>query len=189
MQATLQLDTQHHAGEIDPRIFSGFVEHLGRCVYEGIYDPGSPLSDANGFRTDVLAALAKLKMPLMRYPGGNFVSAYDWVDGIGPRTSRPRRPDFAWRSLETNQFGTDEFMTWCKQLGTAPMMAINAYLHYAVIYRRSPVGLGMISIMKEANHPAWDEKFNRSLQELAWEIAKNYPPSGVAASGNEADKK
>ena len=124
MQATLQLDTQHHAGEIDPRIFSGFVEHLGRCVYEGIYDPGSPLSDANGFRTDVLAALAKLKMPLMRYPGGNFVSAYDWVDGIGPRTSRPRRPDFAWRSLETNQFGTDEFMTWCKQLGTAPMMAI-----------------------------------------------------------------
>lgn len=125
MQATLQLDTQHHAGEIDPRLFSGFVEHLGRCVYEGIYDPASPLSDENGFRKDVLSALAKLRMPLMRYPGGNFVSAYNWEDGVGPRSSRPRRPDFAWRSLETNQFGTDEFMTWCKDLGTAPMMAIN----------------------------------------------------------------
>lgn len=125
MKATLHLDTQHHAGEIDPRIFSGFVEHLGRCVYEGIYDPASPLSDANGFRKDVLAALAALKMPLMRYPGGNFVSNYDWVNGIGPRASRPRRPDFAWRSLETNQFGTDEFMAWCKELGTSAMMAIN----------------------------------------------------------------
>jgi alpha-N-arabinofuranosidase len=125
LKATLHLDTQHHIGDIDPRIFSGFAEHMGRCIYEGIYDPESSLSDSNGFRTDVIAALKKLKMPLVRYPGGNFVSSYDWKDGIGPRSSRPRRPDFAWRSVETNQFGTDEFMAWCKQLGTAPMLAIN----------------------------------------------------------------
>lgn len=125
MQATLTLDTQFHVGEIDPRIFSGFVEHLGRAIYEGIYDPGNPLSDSNGFRQDVMAALRRMRMPLMRYPGGNFVSAYDWTDGIGPREQRPRRPEFAWKSIETNAFGTDEFMTWCKELETAPMMAVN----------------------------------------------------------------
>ena len=125
MQATLTLDTQFHVGEIDPRIFSGFLEHLGRAVYEGIYDPGNPLSDSNGFRQDVMAALRKMRMPLMRYPGGNFVSAYDWTDGIGPVGSRPKRPEFAWRSVENNTFGTDEFMHWCKDLQTAPMMAVN----------------------------------------------------------------
>jgi len=123
--ATLKLDTDFHVGDIDPRLFSGFLEHLGRAVYEGAYDPGNPLSDENGFRRDVLDALKPLKMPLMRYPGGNFVSAYDWTDGIGPRESRPVRPDFAWKSIETNQFGTDEFMQWCGALGTAPMMAVN----------------------------------------------------------------
>jgi len=125
MQATLTLDTQFHVGEIDPRIFSGFLEHLGRAVYEGIYDPGNPLSDDNGFRLDVMEALRKMRMPLMRYPGGNFVSAYDWTDGIGPRNQRPKRPEFAWKSIETNAFGTDEFMTWCNELQTAPMMAVN----------------------------------------------------------------
>lgn len=125
MHATLHLDTQHHVGNIDPRIFSGFLEHMGRAVYEGVYDPASPLSDAQGFRRDVLDALKRLRMPLMRYPGGNFVSSYDWTDGIGPREKRPHRPDYAWKSVETNQFGTDEFMAWCKDLGTAPMMAVN----------------------------------------------------------------
>ena len=123
--ATVRLDSQHHVGEIDRRIFGGFAEHLGRCIYEGIYDPGSPLADENGFRTDVLGALKRLDMPVMRYPGGNFVSAYNWEDGVGPRDARPKRPDFAWRSVENNQFGTDEFMQWAKQLGTAPMMAVN----------------------------------------------------------------
>ncbi len=125
MQAKLHLDTDFHSGEIDPRIFSGFAEHLGRCIYEGIYDPGSPLADGEGFRIDVLEAIAKLRMPLMRYPGGNFVSAYDWVDGVGARSERPRRLDYAWRSVESNQFGTDEFMRWCAKLGTEAMMAIN----------------------------------------------------------------
>lgn len=125
MTATLTLDTQFHVGAIDPRIFSGFMEHLGRCVYEGVYDPESPLADANGFRRDVLDALRRMRMPLMRYPGGNFVSAYDWTDGIGPREKRPARPDFAWKSLEPNTFGTDEFMAWCREAGTEPMMAVN----------------------------------------------------------------
>ena len=124
-QATLRLDSQHHVGQIDRRIFGGFAEHLGRCVYEGMYDPGSPHADENGFRTDVIEALKRLDMPVMRYPGGNFVSAYNWEDGVGPRDKRPKRPDFAWRSVDSNQFGTDEFMQWAKQLGTEPMMAVN----------------------------------------------------------------
>ena len=122
---TLTLDTQFHVGQVDRRIFSGFAEHLGRCVYEGIYDPASPLSDAEGFRTDVIEKLRAIDMPLMRYPGGNFVSCYRWQDGIGPRDQRPRRPDFAWRSVETNQFGIDEFASWCSKVGTEPMMAVN----------------------------------------------------------------
>ena len=125
MQAKLTLDTQYHNGAIDPRIFSGFLEHMGRAVYEGVYDPASPLADANGLRKDVLDAIRGLRMPLVRYPGGNFVSNYDWTDGIGPKNKRPRRPDFAWKSIESNQFGTDEFMQWCKEAQTAPMMAVN----------------------------------------------------------------
>ena len=125
MKATIRLDTQRNKGDIDPRIFGGFLEHMGRAVYQGIYDPESPLSDSRGFRTDVLEALKALRMPVMRYPGGNFVSNYDWTDGIGPRDQRPVRPDYAWKSIETNQIGTDEFMQWAKELGTEPMMAVN----------------------------------------------------------------
>lgn len=125
MQATLHLDTQHHVGPIDPRIFGGFLEHMGRAVYEGVYDPDSPLSDERGFRRDVLEALRPLAMPVVRYPGGNYVSFADWRDGVGPASERPARPDYAWRSIETNQFGTDEFMAWCGALGTEPMLAVN----------------------------------------------------------------
>lgn len=87
--ANLHLDTQHNAGAIDRRIFSGFLEHLGRGVYEGVYDPGNPRSDSRGFRRDVLDVLRPLGMPLIRYPGGNFVSCYDWKDGVGPVISAP----------------------------------------------------------------------------------------------------
>jgi alpha-N-arabinofuranosidase len=125
MDATIHLDTEHHVGAIDRRIYGGFLEHVGRAVYGGIFDPGNPLSDPNGFRTDVLDALRPLGMPVIRYPGGNYVSACDWKDGVGPIERRPRRPDFAWQSIETNQFGTNEFMAWCKQVGTEPMMAVN----------------------------------------------------------------
>lgn len=125
MKASIRLDLDHHVGEIDRRIFSGFVEHLGRAVYEGIFDPGSPLSNAHGFRTDVAGALRKLGMPYMRYPGGNFVSNYDWRDGVGPRDERPVRADFAWKSIEPNTFGVDEFVRWCRWLDIEPMMAVN----------------------------------------------------------------
>ncbi len=125
MQASLTLDTLHHTGDVDPRIFGGFAEHLGRCIYEGIYDPASPHANEDGFRLDVIEALKKLRMPIMRYPGGNFVSCYDWKEGIGPRDQRPAHPDFAWKSIEPNTFGTDEFMQWCKLAHTTPMMAIN----------------------------------------------------------------
>ena len=99
-------------------LFGSFLEHLGRAIYEGIYDPGSKLSDANGLRKDVIDEIRRLGVPIVRYPGGNFVSAYDWEDGVGPREERPVRLDYAWRTRETNEIGTDEFARWCKAAGT-----------------------------------------------------------------------
>lgn len=125
MESTLTTAAEFSIAEVDRRIFGGFAEHLGRCIYEGIYDPGSPLSDENGYRTDVIEAIKRLDMPVMRYPGGNFVSCYDWRDGIGPKDKRPARVDYAWQSLETNEFGVDEFMPWCKLVNAEPMMAVN----------------------------------------------------------------
>ncbi|HKT00356.1 MAG TPA: alpha-L-arabinofuranosidase C-terminal domain-containing protein, partial [Rugosimonospora sp.] len=119
------LDPDHHRGPIDPRLFGSFVEHMGRCVYTGIYEPDHPAADAAGFRRDVAELVRELGVTLLRYPGGNFVSGYDWTDGIGPRAQRPRRLDLAWRSIETNQVGTDEFLRWAQGLGLAPMMAVN----------------------------------------------------------------
>jgi alpha-L-arabinofuranosidase len=124
-KATVQLDTNRVIGQISPLLFSGFAEHMGRCIYQGIYDPGSPKADARGFRTDVLEALRALNFRAIRYPGGNFVSGYKWLDGIGPKENRPSRRELAWRSIETNQFGTDDFMEFCRDVGTAPMMAVN----------------------------------------------------------------
>ena len=98
---------------------------MGRSVYGGIYDPGDPLSDGDGFRKDVIALVQELGVTIVRYPGGNFLSGYDWRDGVGPVESRPRRLDLAWHSLETNEFGLDEFMKWCAVAGVEPMMAAN----------------------------------------------------------------
>ncbi len=110
---------------LDRRVFGSFVEHLGRCVYGGIYEPGHPTADANGFRGDVLALTRELGVSIVRYPGGNFVSGYDWEDGVGPKEERPVRLDLAWGSTETNQFGTNEFMDWCKAADVEPMFAVN----------------------------------------------------------------
>ncbi|MDA1256565.1 MAG: alpha-N-arabinofuranosidase [Chloroflexi bacterium] len=123
--ATINLDPDRTTGEIDRRIFSGFLEHLGRAIYEGVYDPGNALSDECGFRRDVLDAMRPMRMPYVRYPGGNFVSDYDWKDGIGPVGERPVRADFAWQTTEPNTFGTDEFVDWCRTVGTEPMLAVN----------------------------------------------------------------
>lgn len=123
--AHLYLDPNRIIAEISPLLFGGFAEHMGRCIYEGIYDPASPLADEDGLRTDVLAALRELGYTIVRYPGGNFLSGYNWLDGIGPKDKRPRRRELAWFSIETNQFGTDEFMTFCRKLGAEPMLGVN----------------------------------------------------------------
>lgn len=112
-------------GEIDQNIYGSFLEHLGRAVYEGIYEPGHPAADKDGFREDVIALIRELGVPLVRYPGGNFVSGYDWKDGIGKKSERKARLDLAWASVEPNEFGTDEFMKWCKKAGIEPMLAVN----------------------------------------------------------------
>ncbi|MCE2472203.1 MAG: alpha-N-arabinofuranosidase [Anaerolineae bacterium] len=123
--ARLYIDSKRVIGEISPLLFSGFAEHMGRCIYEGIYDPASSQADQNGLRQDVLAALRELNYRSMRYPGGNFVSGYRWEDGIGPKDQRPSARELAWQSIESNQFGTDEFMHFCREIGTEPMLAVN----------------------------------------------------------------
>ncbi len=122
---TIKLDPQRTLGALDRNVFGGFAEHLGRCIYGGIYDEGSPLADAQGYRQDVLAGLKRMHMPLIRYPGGNFVSGYRWMDGIGPQDERPARAELAWNTVESNRFGTDEFVDFCRQLGTEPYLAVN----------------------------------------------------------------
>lgn len=124
-QATIYIDTNRVISAISPLLFSGFAEHMGRCIYEGIYDPASPQADEHGLRRDVLAALRDLNLRAIRYPGGNFLSGYRWEDGIGPRDQRPCRRNLAWQSIETNQFGTDEFIHFCCELNTEPMLGVN----------------------------------------------------------------
>src|SRR6204780_5445272 len=123
--ARVYLDTRRTVSPIDRNLFGSFLEHLGRAIYEGIYDPGSKLSDSNGFRKDTLEEIRKINVPIIRYPGGNFVSGYNWLDGIGPKKDRPVVLDKAWNSLNTNQLGTDEFMAWCKLANTKPLMGLN----------------------------------------------------------------
>ena len=112
-------------GQVDDRLYGSFVEHLGRCVYGGVYDPSAPEADENGFRTDVMALARELRLPIVRYPGGNFVSGYNWEDGVGPRAERPKKLELAWFATESNSFGTNEFATWAKAIGAETMLAVN----------------------------------------------------------------
>jgi alpha-N-arabinofuranosidase len=123
--ARVYIDTGRTIAPLDRNLFGSFLEHLGRAIYGGIYDPGSKLSDSNGFRKDVLAEIRQLGVPIVRYPGGNFVSGYNWLDGVGPRQNRPRILDKAWDTIESNQFGTNEFLAWCKAAGALPLMGLN----------------------------------------------------------------
>jgi alpha-N-arabinofuranosidase len=125
IRAHLTIDPHFTVGPINRRLFGSFVEHLGRCVYDGIYEPGHPSADENGFRRDVIDLVKELGVSTIRYPGGNFVSGYRWEDGIGPRDQRPRRLDLAWHSTETNQIGLDEFATWLESVGSELMYAVN----------------------------------------------------------------
>ncbi|CAL8975467.1 Intracellular exo-alpha-(1-_5)-L-arabinofuranosidase [Cellulomonas sp. T2.31MG-18] len=124
-KARIVVDPQFTVAPVDRRLFGSFVEHMGRCVYTGIYEPEHPLADQDGFRKDVLALTGELGVSTIRYPGGNFVSNYRWEDGVGPKEQRPVRRDLAWRSIETNQFGIDEFVDWSRRAGVEPMVAVN----------------------------------------------------------------
>jgi len=123
--ARIVLDRDFKIGDIDPRIYGGFLEHMGRAIYTGIYEPGHPTADEQGFRQDVLDLVRELGVPIVRYPGGNFVSGYNWEDGVGPKDQRPRRLDLAWRSLETNEVGTNEFADWTRKANSQMMLAVN----------------------------------------------------------------
>src|SRR4030095_2517777 len=111
------LDRDNVIGATDRRLFGAFIEHLGRCIYGGIFEPGHPQGDGARLRQDVPALVRELAPTIMRYPGGNFVSGYNWEDGVGPVVDRPRRLDLAWMSTETNAFGTNEFIDWCRIAG------------------------------------------------------------------------
>ncbi|MFJ4223478.1 alpha-N-arabinofuranosidase [Microbacterium sp. NPDC089695] len=123
--ALITVDKAFQIGDVPRRLFGSFVEHMGRCVYTGIYEPGHPSADAQGFRTDVLRLVKDLGVSVARYPGGNFVSGYDWQDGIGPVAERPRRLDSAWHAIETNEFGLHEFVDWARLADVEIMQAVN----------------------------------------------------------------
>ena len=156
MQATLKVDLERCLGTIDPNIYGNFIEHLGRCIYGGVYDEGSPLADADGNRKDVLEAARQLHVTQLRWPGGNFSSGYHWQDGIGPQDARPARYDLAWFQRESNRFGTDEFMSTCRKLRAAPYICVN-------------VGTGTLD---EAS--AWVEYCNRQGGTYYSDLRKKY---------------
>ncbi|MGP4014790.1 arabinosylfuranosidase ArfA [Saccharopolyspora sp. 5N708] len=150
-EAELTVDPAFAVGEVDPRLFGSFVEHLGRCVYTGLHEPEHPTAGADGLRRDVLELVRELGVTLVRYPGGNFVSGYRWEDGVGQVAERPRRLDPAWRSIETNEFGLNEFMRFTEVAGVEPMMALN-------LGTRGPQEAR--ELLEYCNHPggtAWSE--------------------------------
>jgi alpha-N-arabinofuranosidase len=147
-------------GRVDDRLFGSFVEHMGRAVYGGIYEPGHPTADTDGWRHDVVDLVREMGVTLVRYPGGNFVSGYDWEDGVGPREARPTRLDRAWRSIESNAVGTDDFITWTRLVGLAPMLAVNLgtrgtdAARNLVEYCNGPVGSRYADRRAANGHPA-----------------------------------
>ena len=156
---TLHLHTGFRVGPVDPRVFGGFLEHMGRAVYEGVYDPDSAHSDEHGFRTDVLDALRRLNMTAMRYPGGNFASGYHWQDGVGPRDQRPTVRELAWQSIETNAVGTDEYLQLCRMMDWTPMITVNLgtgtpeEARNWVEYCNCPVGTKYADMRAANGHP------------------------------------
>ncbi len=143
-KASMILDRDYIIGRIDPRIYGSFIEHLGRAVYGGIYEPGHPLADEQGFRTDVMQKVRELGVPVVRYPGGNFVSGFNWEDSVGPAEDRPKRLDLAWFTTESNRVGLHEFSDWAKKAGSEVMYAIN-------LGTRGPENAR--DIVEYANHP------------------------------------
>ena len=124
-KASMILDRDYRIGKVDPRIFGSFIEHLGRAVYGGIYEPGHPNADEAGFRKDVIEKVREIGVPIVRYPGGNFVSGFNWEDSVCPRELRPKRLDLAWFTTESNEVGLHEFADWSEKVGSEIMYAIN----------------------------------------------------------------
>ena len=151
-------------GEVDPLLFGNFTEQLGRCIYGGIFEEGSPLSDADGFRKDVMEAVKGLGVSVLRWPGGNFVSGYNWKDGVGPRDLRPPRPDHAWGALETNRFGTDEFLNFCQRIGTQPYLCINAGLGSVDDARQ------WVEYCNEKRDTYWARQRRKNGHEQPWDV-------------------
>lgn len=154
--ARFALDPAFTIGEVDPRLFGSFVEHLGRCVYTGIFEPGHPAADADGLRTDVMELVRELGVTAVRYPGGNFVSGYDWEDSVGPVEERPRRLDLAWRSTESNRFGLSEFIGFVRRIGPGaePMMAVNLGTRGVA---------EALALQEYANHPSGTARSDRRI--------------------------
>ena len=125
MKASVMRIRTTRSAKIDDRVYGAFLEHLGRAIYDGIYEPDHPTADKNGMRGDVAKLVKDLNVPMVRYPGGNFVSAYNWEDGIGPREQRPTRLDLAWHTSDSNAVGVHEFADWCDTVGTEMMLAVN----------------------------------------------------------------
>ena len=125
LKSHIVCNEKYIAGGIDSRLYGSFLEHMGRVIYHGVYEPGHACADEEGFRKDVLQAVRDMGVTAVRYPGGNFVSAYHWEDGVGPREGRPRKIDLAWKAIETNAFGTDEFIHWAKKAQVQPIFTVN----------------------------------------------------------------
>ena len=173
-QARIKIDTERVIGEVHPYMFGNFAEHLGRCIYGGIFEEGSPLSDPFGFRKDVLEAVKPLGVSVLRWPGGNFASGYNWKDGIGPRDQRPARPDHAWGALETNRFGTDEFLTYCERIGATPYLCINAGLGSVDEARQ------WVEYTNETRNTYWANMRRKNGREQPWNVK-------IWGLGNEID--
>jgi alpha-N-arabinofuranosidase len=174
VQARIKIDIDRAIGEVHPHLFGNFAEHLGRMIYGGIYEEGSPLSDQDGYRKDVMEAVKGLGVSILRWPGGNFASGYNWTDGIGPRDGRPVRAELAWNALESNRFGTDEFLRYAECIGAEPYICLN-------------LGLGTIDDARhwveytnEARHTYWADRRRKNGRDAPYNVK-------YWALGNEID--
>ena len=180
----IRIDASRVTGVVDRKIFSGFVEHLGRCIYGGLYDPTSDYADEFGFRTDVGEAIKDLNPPVLRWPGGNFVSNYHWTDGVGPVEQRPVRMELAWHLTESNLIGTDEFLQWCARSGYEPYLCVNMgsgtfeEAQAWVEYCNSPVGTYWADLRAQNGHP---EPYGVKLWALGNEMYGDYQVGQLTA--------
>jgi alpha-N-arabinofuranosidase len=173
-EARIKVDTDRTVGEVHPYLFGNFAEHLGRVIYGGIYEERSPLSDPQGYRKDTMKAVRELGVSLLRWPGGNFVSGYNWKDGIGPKELRPVRPDYAWGDVETNRFGTDEFLQYCERIGADPYICINAGLGTVDEARN------WVEYANETRHTYWADQRRKNGREKPYGVK-------IWGLGNEID--